>query len=187
MSAAEEVKQKLSRVKLIAMDVDGVLTDGGICYSGTNDESKTFNVMDGLGIRLALLAGIPVAWITGRTSDAVVRRSEELSVTHLYTGILNKSVPLAELMSLYSLDASQIAYMGDDLNDLPAFSLAGVKFAPSNATIEIKSLVDFVTERAGGAGAVREFIDSVLKAQDKWTGAVEAFLAEALKPADSRS
>ena len=182
-----QVQNKLAQVRLIAMDVDGVLTDGAVIYDSHQREVKQFSVLDGLGIQLALYAGIPVVWITGRSSEAVQKRADELKVTHLYMGTKNKSIPVAELMAKYGLQSKHVAYIGDDLNDLPAFSLAGVKFAPPNAVGEISALADFVTSKPGGSGAVREMIDTILKAKELWNGAVEAFLAESMKPSETKA
>lgn len=173
--------QKLSAVRLLAMDVDGVLTDGGILVNGDGSETKRFNVADGLGIQLMLYAGIPVAWISGRDSPAVAWRAEQLGITHLYQGTRNKSVALADLMGRYALTQANIAYIGDDLNDLPAFSIAAVKFAPANAIDTIKAHVDFVTQNTGGNGAVREVCDAILKAQLKWNDALTQYLARLLQ------
>ena len=181
------LEQKLAAVRLLAMDVDGVLTDGGITFSGDGSETKRFHVADGLGIQLLLYAGIPVAWISGRESPVVAKRAEELGITHLFQNTRNKSVALAELMGRYALTQSNIAYVGDDLNDLPAFSIATVKFAPSNAIETIKAHVDFVTEKAGGEGAVREICDAILKAQGKWNDAVTQYLARLLQQGSSTS
>lgn len=177
----ESPQDKLTAVRLIAMDVDGVLTDGGIYLEGAESETKRFHIADGLGIHLAIHAGLVVAWISGRESGVVERRAGELGVTHLYQKTSNKAAVLAELIGKYSLNQANIAYVGDDLNDLPAFSLAGVKFAPANAVTEIKALADFVTEKSGGEGAIREVCDVILKAQGKWNEAVTRYLAQLLQ------
>lgn len=176
------IQHKLSDIKLIALDVDGVLTDGSVNYSSDGTETKRFHIADGLGIQLAIHAGLVVAWISGRTSDAVERRSKELNVHHLYMGVSNKSIALAELMGAYEIEGKNIAYMGDDLNDLPALSLVGVKFAPSNAVPEILGHADFVTSKSGGSGAVREMCDAILKAQGKYTEALTLYLSDILRP-----
>ncbi|MGC8667274.1 MAG: KdsC family phosphatase [Chthonomonadales bacterium] len=172
--------QRLAAIRLLALDVDGVLTDGSIILAG-DGEIKRFDASDGVGIRLLLCAGILVAWISGRESPSVEHRARELGVTRLYQGARNKSVVLADLMASYALSQSNIAYMGDDLNDLPAYSLAGVKFAPANAVMEVKALADFVTERAGGYGAVREVCDAILKAKNLWTDAVTTYLSDLMR------
>jgi 3-deoxy-D-manno-octulosonate 8-phosphate phosphatase (KDO 8-P phosphatase) len=166
------------------MDIDGVLTDGGISIGPNGSETKRFHVADGLGIQLVIYAGIPVVWISGRESEAVTHRAAELGITHLYQKIRNKSAVLGELMGRYALTQANIAYIGDDLNDLPAFSIAGVKFAPVNAIGEIKAIADFITEHPGGSGAVREVCDTILKAQGKWNDSVTQYLAKLLKQED---
>jgi 3-deoxy-D-manno-octulosonate 8-phosphate phosphatase (KDO 8-P phosphatase) len=183
MSETEQASlaERIGSIRLLAMDVDGVLTDGGILLSGAESEIKRFNVADGLGVQLALCAGLVVVWISGRASEAVERRAQELGVSHLYQNAANKSAPLAELMETYTLSSAHVAYIGDDLNDLPAYSLAGVKFAPASAVPEIKGLADFITERAGGEGAVREVCDVILKTQGRWNDALTQYLARLLQ------
>lgn len=178
-----DLVDRLKDVRVLAMDVDGVLTDGTVEFGGESLEVKRFNVADGLGLQLARLAGLTVVWITGRTSECVRRRAAELGVERLYEGAANKSVPLAQMMGSMTLTSANIAYMGDDLNDLPAFSLAGLKLAPANAVTEIKALADLVTERAGGQGAVREMCDVILKTQGKWNDALTAYLSGLLAAA----
>jgi 3-deoxy-D-manno-octulosonate 8-phosphate phosphatase (KDO 8-P phosphatase) len=163
------------------MDVDGVLTDGRLLISQSGEETKAFHVADGLGIQLLRHAGIRVVWISGRSSAAVQARATELNIDELIQGVSNKAKPLAEMMAKYSFATASIAYMGDDLNDLTAFSVAGVKFAPSNAALEIKAAADFITERVGGSGAVREMADTILKAQNTWNDSVSAYLSSLLK------
>lgn len=173
---------QIARIQLVALDVDGVLTDGVVeVTDGQTPETKRFHVADGLGIQLLLHAGLLVAWISGRRSTAVAARAAELGVAHLSQGVRNKAQVLAELMAEHSLTQDQVAFMGDDLNDLPAFSLAGLKAAPANAINEIKALADLVTERSGGDGAVREFCDVVLKVQGRWNDAVSSYLAAQLR------
>jgi 3-deoxy-D-manno-octulosonate 8-phosphate phosphatase (KDO 8-P phosphatase) len=181
MTEQVTTQARLTSIRLLAMDVDGVVTDGSIELTGEEGETKRFHVLDGLGIQLAVYAGLTVAWISGRVSPLVERRATELGVHHLFQKAPNKSAAIAELMGAYALNQANVAYIGDDLNDLPAYSLAGVKFAPSNAIAEIKGLADFVTERSGGHGAVREVCDVILKAQGKWNDAVTQYLAGLLK------
>lgn len=171
------IVDRLSAVRLFAMDVDGVLTDGGIIVPGAEGEVKRFHVSDGLGLQLAQLAGIEVAWISGRKSAAVERRAAELHITHVQQGVGNKAVALATLAGDLGLSKSEVAYMGDDWNDLPAFTVCGVRLAPANAPAEIKGIVDLVTEHCGGSGAVREACDTILKARGSWNTAVEKYVA----------
>jgi 3-deoxy-D-manno-octulosonate 8-phosphate phosphatase (KDO 8-P phosphatase) len=178
---AGKIQDKLSAIRLIAMDIDGVLTDGTVEIASNGPEIKRFHVADGLGLQLAMNAGIMVVWISGRASEIVEKRAAELGVAHLFEKTPNKSVPLAELMGKHTLSSANIAYMGDDLNDLPAFSLAGAKFAPANAVSEIKALADFVTTLEGGRGAVREMCDAILRSQGKYNDALTVYLAGLLK------
>ena len=169
---------KLRKIKLLAMDVDGVLTDGGMVYVGESNESKVFNAQDGLGIRLALVSGLKVVWVTGNESPAVARRAEDVGVTALFQGARYKAQAVREIAERYGLSQDEIAYVGDDLNDLPAFEVAGLSIAVDNAAPEVKRAADFVTKRSGGAGAVREIIEMILKSQDRWQEAVKSFLEE---------
>lgn len=167
--------EKLNRIKLLAMDVDGVLTDGSMVF-GPMGDIKLFNVMDGLGIRLAISAGLEIAWITGNISNPVTERAKSLMVTELHQGQRYKSTALKEIAARRGLSLDEIAYIGDDLNDLPAIEAAGAAFAVANAAREVKTSADFVTEKSGGHGAVREVIEMILKQQGKWDNGVHGFL-----------
>ena len=170
--------ERLRKIKLLAMDVDGVLTDGSMIYLEGSNEAKVFNVQDGLGIRLAMMAGLKVAWITGNVSLAIAQRAQDLGVTDLYQGARHKPEALSDLSSRYDLTKDEIAYIGDDLNDLPAFAASGVTFAPSNAAIDVKEAADVITQQPGGSGAVREVIEMILQNQGVWKTAVAAILQE---------
>lgn len=163
------------------MDVDGVLTDGGIGWSagtaGALVESKSFHVRDGLGISMALTVGLEVAWITGRRSAIVEKRAQELGVREIHQGSRDKRTVLGALIERLGLSQEQVLYLGDDLNDLPAFDAAGVRVTVPEAGPEVLSQAHWVTTAGGGRGAVREVVEAVLKAQGRWEGAVEAFLA----------
>ena len=190
-SEQKSLVDRLGAIRLIAMDVDGVLTDGCIRYVESDSNSadalelKTFNVQDGLGIRLLQFAGIHVAWITGRASRSIEKRAKELHVGDLYQRSGDKRRAIQDLQRKWELKSDQIAYIGDDLNDLPAFQMAGIGFAPANAVNDIKASVDFVTEKAGGAGAVREVCDMILKVQGKWNDAVTKYLNQAIQSSES--
>lgn len=168
--------EKACDVRLLAMDVDGVLTRGDIHYTDTGLEIKTFNIQDGLGIALAGKAGLVTAIVTGRVSPAVERRAEELGVTYLLQGCRDKSAAIRRLLADTGLSVGQVAFMGDDLNDIPGFREAGWKVAVANASPELKMLADYVTTREGGRGAVREVIEVILQSQGKWENAVSMFL-----------
>lgn len=157
--------ERLSRLKAFLLDVDGVLTDGGITYSAAGIESKTFHVRDGHGIRAAQDAGIRIGIITGRASEVVALRARELRITDLYQGVLNKIEPYEEFKSLYGLKDEEIGYMGDDVLDLPVIKNVGFSACPKNAHSSVRIAVHCVSHHVGGQGAVREMLDLVLAAQ----------------------
>jgi len=173
--------EKLQTIRLVAMDVDGVLTDGtlllGATASGEAVELKGFNVKDGLALGLARAAGLEIAWITGRVSAVVERRAAELGVREVCQWARNKRQALSELSTRLGFAREQVLYIGDDLNDVPAFESAGVKVCVSDAPTYIQVHADWVTARPGGHGAVREVVEQVLQAQNRWDEAVEGFLA----------
>lgn len=166
---------KLKEIKLLALDVDGVLTDGKLHIGPNGETEKVFSVLDGMAISVALRSGLKVAIITGRGGDIVQYRAKELGIVDCYTGVTDKKEKLQDLMADYELAKDQVAYMGDDLNDLPCMMLAGNRFAPANAVAEVKAVVDYVTEAAGGYGAVREVIEKILTAQGIWQKVVAAY------------
>lgn len=168
---------KLEKIKLLATDVDGVLTNGDMIYTDTG-QTKVFNVRDGLATRLALISGLRIAWITGNVTPVVAARAKDLGIEDIYQGARYKTVALNELMNRYGLSADEVAFIGDDLNDLPAFETAGVSVAVNDAAPEVKEAADIVTERPGGSGALREVIELILKSQGKWQEACRAFLDE---------
>lgn len=168
---------RLQPIRLLAMDVDGVLTDGSMIFTDVGD-IKSFNAKDGLGIRLARAAGIEVVWITGNVSPVVARRAQDLKVSAIYQGARLKTVALADAAARWNLKPEEIAYIGDDINDIPAFGGAGVSIAVQDAVPEVRAVADIITELRGGSGAVREVIERILKAQGRWEQAMEMFLAE---------
>ncbi len=167
----------LKPIKLLAFDVDGVLTRGEMIF-GPDGDTKIYNVQDGLGIDLALAAGLEIALITGNNSDAIARRAKVLRIAEAYLGQRDKTVALHDLAKRKGLSMEEIAYVGDDLNDLPALKLAGAAFAVANAVPEVKAAADYITERSGGQGAAREIIEQILKAQGRWDEVVQLFLDE---------
>jgi 3-deoxy-D-manno-octulosonate 8-phosphate phosphatase (KDO 8-P phosphatase) len=173
--------ERLRAICLLAMDVDGVLTDGSIGWAsdatGSLTELKSFHVKDGLGISLALAAGFQVAWITGRVSPIVHRRAEELGVREVIQRARDKRASLQELLHRLGLRPEQALYVGDDLNDLPAFDAVGVRVAVADASELVRARADWVTAAPGGKGAVREVVEGVLATQARLDEAVAAFLA----------
>ncbi len=174
MSLDRKVQEKAKSIRMIMMDVDGVLTDGRILYSTDGAEIEAFFVRDGLGLRAAQRAGLLTAILTGRASGAVARRAKELGISEIHQGIPNKVETYEMLLRRHGLTDEAIAYIGDDLNDLPLLTRAGLSVAPADAADEVKARVAYVTARAGGRGAVREAIELILKAQGRWEGAMEA-------------
>ena len=164
------------KIKLVVLDVDGVLTSGQIIFGRDGELMNKFHAHDGLGITLAHKAGLHIAIITGRESQMVKLRSTELNIKDVYQGAMNKTQALAELMVKYDLTLDQVAYVGDDLNDLPVMIRVGLPCAVANAAPEVKQYAQLVTNQAGGNGAVREVIEYILKAQGKWDSIINAYL-----------
>ena len=173
MSIDLRLQEKAKAIRLIVMDVDGVLTDGRIFYSAEGMESEAFFVRDGLGLRMAQQAGLLTAILTGRTSGAVLHRAKELGISEIHQGVLNKLEAYEILLQRYGLTDEVAAYVGDDLNDLPLLGRAGLSAAPADAAPEVRAKVAYVTTQAGGRGAVREVIDLILKAQSRWEELIE--------------
>ena len=168
-----QLDTKLKRIRMIILDVDGVLTDGGIVLGCEGQEFKVFDVQDGMGITLARMGGIKVGIITGRQSEPVAVRAQELHVDALYQKARNKLTAYTDLKERYNMDDSEICFMGDDLLDLSVMECTGVAVAVSNARDEVKKQADYVTVNGGGRGAVREIVERILKAQKKWDTIVQ--------------
>jgi 3-deoxy-D-manno-octulosonate 8-phosphate phosphatase (KDO 8-P phosphatase) len=154
-----------ARIRLFAMDVDGVLTDGTVLISSDGTEAKAFSIFDGTGIIRLNRAGLAVAWISGRASGATVRRAQELKIPHLIQGRIDKLAALQELAARLGLTAAQCAYMGDDDIDAPAIAWAGIGAAPAEAMPAALAAAVFVPRRPAGRGAVREVCEQILAAQ----------------------
>ena len=156
------VKHQLQKIKLIISDVDGVLTDGTIMKGGGDMELKRFCVQDGTAVAMVKAAGFNLAFISGRYSEATEIRMKELKISDVYNGTLNKLVPYRELKKKYQLKDDEIAYIGDDLIDIPVMKKVGLPAAVQNAYPDVKEKAVFVTKTRGGEGAFREFIDWML-------------------------
>ncbi len=168
MSRIQSLTPKLKKIKGIFLDVDGVLTDGSIIYGLEGQELKVFDSQDGFGIANAIKNGLRVGIITARDSEVVKRRAVELGIKDVYQGSIDKISPLEKIKKEYSLADSEIAYIGDDILDLPVLRKVGLSAAPANAVREVKMRVDYIAKASGGHGAVREVIDLILKAQKKF-------------------
>ncbi|MDY0385132.1 MAG: HAD hydrolase family protein [Geobacter sp.] len=160
--------EKLKQIELLLLDVDGVMTDGRIIWDAHGVETKAFNVKDGHGIKLVQRAGVQVGIITGRTSPVVDLRARELGIDILYQGALKKLDSYLDIKRRTGLEDHQIAYMGDDVIDVPVMRRVGFSAAPADALPEVAALADYVARCGGGCGAVRELCDLVLKARGQW-------------------
>ena len=154
-------------IRLLLLDVDGVLTDGSIVYGNSGTELKAFNIKDGFGIRLLREAGVEVGIITARRSEAVERRAQDLKLAHLYQGVGNKIEAFAEILAAQKLAPQQVAYMGDDWLDLPLLSRVGLAVTVADAVAEVKAVAHYVTRQAGGRGAVRELCELIIEARGR--------------------
>lgn len=173
-----DVKARARRVRLLVLDVDGVLTDGRMILGARGDELKAFHTHDGLGITMARRCGILVALVTGEKSPIAQARGMKLGVEDIVLGARRKGEVLAELMAKHGVRPEQTAFMGDDLLDLPALERAGLAIAPSNAVSEVRAVAHLVTRAAGGTGAVRECVEVILRAQGRWREAVRGFVRD---------
>jgi YrbI family 3-deoxy-D-manno-octulosonate 8-phosphate phosphatase len=155
----------LQSIRLVATDVDGVLTDAGMYYTESGDELKKFNTRDGMGIKLLQKAGLITAIVTQERTKLVARRADKLAIPELHQGVMDKLSCLRELARKYGLTLEEIAYIGDDVNDLEALQAAGFSAAPADALPPILKAVQYVCQKKGGEGAVREIADLILAAQ----------------------
>ncbi len=172
----DEPKTDLGAIELLVLDVDGVLTDGRVIIHSDGSESKCFSILDGHGIRLWQRAGLKVALLSGRRSQATTRRAEELDISHVIQDCHFKLPALNQLLTTLGLSAEKVAYVGDDVMDLPLIRCVGFGVAVANAVEEVKEQADYVTTRPGGQGAVREVIEYILKRSGRWHALMERYL-----------
>jgi 3-deoxy-D-manno-octulosonate 8-phosphate phosphatase (KDO 8-P phosphatase) len=185
--ASPDVLARARKIKLFLMDVDGTLTDGGVCLisstaaDGSKDSSvsemKVFNAHDGQGLSLAHAMGIQTGFITGRSSPAVARRAAELRVTFVYLGQAKKTDAFNECMQKAGVTEEEIAYLGDDLPDIPLAQRAGLAICVADGAPELAAICHLTTRQPGGRGAAREVVELILKAQGRWEAAVPQALA----------
>src|SRR5579884_3742796 len=176
--APPDVLARARKIKLFLMDVDGTLTDGGVCLISTTaadgrgdatvSELKVFNAQDGQGLSLAHTMGIQTGFITGRSSPAVARRAQELKVTYVYLGQAKKTVAFEECMQKAGVTEEEVAYLGDDLPDIPLARRAGLAVCVADGAPELAAICHFTTRRLAGHGAAREVVELILKAQGRW-------------------
>jgi len=173
----QEVLEKAKNIKLVIFDVDGVLTDGSLFYGDDGQEYKAFNSQDGHGMKMLQESGVLVGIITGRTSDVVKHRMKNLNITHIYQGKLEKLPAYEELINHLSLQPEQVAYVGDDVVDLPIMIRVGLAITVPGAHELAKQHAHWVTTRKAGAGAAREICELIMKAQGTYEPAMEKYLA----------
>ncbi|MDD5344087.1 MAG: HAD family hydrolase [Smithella sp.] len=164
----KNIQNKLFKIKLLILDVDGVMTDGSIIMDDEGRESKSFNVLDGHGLKMVQRYGIRVAILTGRQSKVVEYRAKDLGITDVYQGALNKKEVFEKIIGKHKLSADEVAYLGDDIVDIPVLKRVGFSAAVADALDVVKKSVNYVTKNKGGHGAVREVCEMILQAQGKW-------------------
>ncbi|MDH5202261.1 MAG: 3-deoxy-manno-octulosonate-8-phosphatase KdsC [Nitrospirota bacterium] len=171
----KELMKIAQDIKLLILDVDGVLTDGSIILDNEGNEFKAFHVRDGHGIKMLIKAGIHVALITGRYSKVVERRAHELGITEIYQKSHDKRVAYRQLVKKYSVDEKDVAYIGDDIVDIPLLKRAGFSVVVADADDEVKAAAMLTTKKRGGKGAVREICDFLLKAKGLWKDIIDEY------------
>ena len=176
MEDVSTIERRASHIKLLLMDCDGVLTDGRLWLLENGGEQKSFNTKDGLGFELLRRAGVRSGIITGRTSQALARRADELGIEFLRQGDEQKLNAFEKVLAEAKLDESRVAYIGDDLSDIPLMKRCELSVAVADAVEETRSVAHYVTQAKGGRGAVREVIEMILKSQGLWNDLVEPYL-----------
>lgn len=166
-SIADNVIQSAKKIKLLLLDVDGVLTDGRLYYGNSGEEMKAFNIQDGLGIKLLQKGGVQVGIITGRVSALLQRRADELTISPVVQGREDKLTALNELLQTMDIAMDEIAFMGDDLPDLAVIRRVGLGITPANGSATLAKQAGWQTKKCGGDGAVREVAEMILEAQGK--------------------
>ena len=159
---SEEIREKAKKIRMIILDVDGVLTDGSIILDNNGNEFKRFNVRDGHGVRMLKKAGIKGAIITGRSSEVVLRRAEELGIEEVHQGVFDKVSVFDDILSKYNFREDEIAFMGDDIVDIGILRRVGLSAVPSDAEEGVKRWASFISTKKGGRGAVRELVNLIL-------------------------
>jgi 3-deoxy-D-manno-octulosonate 8-phosphate phosphatase (KDO 8-P phosphatase) len=176
---AHDLAAKAAKVKLILLDVDGVLTDGAVVIFGDGSESKRFHIRDGIALVWAQRAGITVGLLSARHSATTAQRAAQLGITLVHQGVASKIKTYDQIVGDMVLSDEDVAYMGDDIVDLAVLARAGLSAAPANAVAEVRARVDFVSAYPGGEGAVRELVEMILRAHGRWDPLVATYEAEA--------
>lgn len=173
----DELRAVFKKIKLLLLDVDGVLTDGRIVYDSRGRDSKFFNVHDGLGVFVLHKSGIKTVLITAKSSKTIFPRAKDMKVAEVFADIFPKTAVLDKILKKYKVSLDEICFVGDDLVDLALMRKVGLPIAVANAALEIKEAAAYVTKHSGGHGAVREVVELILKAQGKWTEVIKFYEA----------
>lgn len=176
---SKDLQQRLEKIKLLILDVDGVMTDGGLTIGDDGQEYKTFHAHDGLGMKLLKASGVNVAIITGRTSNVVKKRAESTGVAHFYQGAEDKLAAFYDLLETTGLQSDECGFMGDDVVDLPPMLQSGLALAVPDSPDLLLKHAHYVTQKAGGRGAVREVCELIMQAQGTFDGQMAQFLTQA--------
>ena len=170
--------ERWRRIKLLALDVDGTLTDGSLTFDENGALLQTFHVRDGFALVAARKAGIQIAWISGRPSRVAEKRFAELGLHHCILACADKAQAMRDLQEQHRFTPEECCFVGDDLPDLPAFGVCGINVAVADSVVEVLERADWITQQRGGHGAVREVIEMILQAQGRWEKLVEQFVQE---------
>lgn len=176
MNFSEQLLKKANKIRLLILDVDGVMTNNELIYGEDGHEYKAFNTRDGHGMVLLQKSGIEIAIITGRESELVKKRMSDLKVKHVFQGVPDKLPTFQKLVSDLDIELDQIAYIGDDILDLPILTRSGLSVTPADGDSEVKSRVDYISKFNGGAGCVREVCELILRSQNLWQQHLDFFL-----------
>ena len=176
MSISDELRRRAQAVKLLAIDVDGVWTDGSLYYGARGEELKRFDVRDGQGMVLWRELGFPTAILTARTSPIVATRASELGIRYVLQGERDKGRGFEKLIAQAGVRAEEVAYMGDDINDIPVLRMAGLAATPADCVDEVREIVHYVCKAKGGHGAIRELCELLIRSKDRWGEATAKYL-----------
>jgi 3-deoxy-D-manno-octulosonate 8-phosphate phosphatase (KDO 8-P phosphatase) len=185
-SVPSSVAERAARVKLILFDVDGVLTDGCVTVHSDGSESKVFAIRDGIAMVWAQRQRLTVGFLSARSSPTTVHRAAQLGITLVHQGVKSKADAFARILADINVAPEDVAYMGDDIVDLSVIGQVGLAAAPADAVPEVRERVHWVSRWPGGGGAARELVELILRAQDRWTAVVQAYLDESAGPGQSR-
>jgi 3-deoxy-D-manno-octulosonate 8-phosphate phosphatase (KDO 8-P phosphatase) len=174
-----DIDKRAARVRLVLFDVDGVLTDGRVVLHGNGTESKQFHIRDGIVMVWAQRAGLKIGLLSARMSMTTTERAAQLGITLVHQGVPSKIDAYDQIVSDIGMNDDEVAYMGDDLVDIPVLSRAGLAAAPADAVPEVRERVHWIAPSAGGAGAARELLELILRAQNRWDGIIRSFTPEA--------